>query len=124
MASQPISGRPTTVTLDLTFLVKGIDGEWSALCLELDIASCASSEREAVDSLKGLIELYVADCIEAGEVPIPLRPVPHEALRKFLSPPAEREVSPFTSYRETFPVYAQVQEFEGGRPLADQGTRR
>jgi predicted RNase H-like HicB family nuclease len=96
------------VQLELTFLVKAVDGEWSALCLELDIASCGKSEEEAVESLKGLIELYVTDCVEAGDLPVPLRRVPLEALRKFLSPPAEGAVSPFTSRREMFPVHAYV----------------
>jgi predicted RNase H-like HicB family nuclease len=94
--------------LELTFLVKCVDGEWSALCLELDIASCGASDEEAVESLKGLVGLYVTDCIEAGEVPIPLRRVPLEALHKFLSPSAKRGPSPFTSRREMFPVHAYV----------------
>ena len=57
-------------------------------------------------TLKVLIELYVTDCIDTGEVPIPMRRVPPEALRKFLLPPAERSTSLFTSRRELFPVHA------------------
>jgi predicted RNase H-like HicB family nuclease len=95
-------------TLELTFLVKSIDGEWSALCLELDIASCGPSEESAVESLKGLIELYVADCIEAGDLPVPMRYVPLEALRKFVSPLRRRKPSSFTSRREMFPVHASL----------------
>jgi predicted RNase H-like HicB family nuclease len=108
MASQPISGKSETVSLVLTFLIKCINSEWSALCLELDIASCGATEQETIESLKDLIDLYVADCVEARDIPVPMRPVPHEALLKFLSPPAEREASPFISRRETFPVHAYV----------------
>jgi len=95
-----------TVELPLTFLVKQVDQEWSALCLELDIASDGSSEDEAFASLKGLVELYVTDCIAEGDVPIPMRHVPLEAIRKFLAPPDERTDIPVTSHREYIAVHA------------------
>jgi len=52
------------------------------LCLELDIASCGATEAEALESLQGLVELYLDDCLSQGEYPIPLRPVPCEALQE------------------------------------------
>jgi predicted RNase H-like HicB family nuclease len=95
-----------TAGLELTFLVKQVGEEWNALCLELDIASCGASQEEVIESLKGLIELYVADCLEDGAVPIPLRRVPPDALRKFLSPAGHDTNLPLTSHREYVPVHA------------------
>ena len=96
------------VQLELTVLVKQEGANWTALCLELDIASCGSTEREAMESLKGLVELYVDDCLSQGEYPVPLRPVPCEALQEFLSPAGQTRELSFTSRRETFPVDAQA----------------
>jgi predicted RNase H-like HicB family nuclease len=95
-----------TIELPLTFLVKQEGQEWSALCLELDIASDGSSEAEVIASLKGLVDLYVTDCVADGEVPIPMRYVPLEAIRKFLTPPGERTDIPVTSHREYIAIHA------------------
>ena len=92
------------VDLSLTFLVKSTGQEWEVLCLELDIASCGGSEEEAIDSLKGLIELYVSDCVEENELPVPLRPVTREAIMEFLQPPHENSDMSLASRRESFPV--------------------
>lgn len=96
------------VALEVTLLVKREGSTWTALCLELDIASCGPTESDAVESLKGLIELYVDDCLSQGECPIPLRPVPCEALQRFLSPPGQTREVTFTSRRESIPVHAQA----------------
>lgn len=80
-----------TIELSLTFATKCKCGQWTGLCLELDIASCADSEDEVIESLKGLIGLYVTDCLAEGQVPIPLRPVPLDALQDFLRPTSRQE---------------------------------
>ena len=92
--------------LELTFLVKPVEGEFEALCLELDIASCAHTQAEVVESLLGLVQLYVTDCVEAGEVPIPRRPVPQEALREFLFPADPQSDVQFTAHHQSVPVHA------------------
>ena len=96
--------RSKSVELSLTFLIKETGAEWEALCLELDIASCGRTENEAVDSLKGLVELYVDDCIGENDLPVPMRPVTREAILEFLRPPSENAEMPVSSRRETFPV--------------------
>jgi predicted RNase H-like HicB family nuclease len=95
------------VRLDLTLLLKQEGAVWTALCLELDIASCGATEAEALESLQGLVELYLDDCLSQGEYPIPLRPVPCEALQEFLSPGQTPELS-ITSRRASFPIHAQA----------------
>ena len=89
--------RPKEVNLELTFLIKCREHECTALCLELDIASCGNTEDEAVESLKGLIELYIFDCLENDEYPIPMRPVPKDALNDFLQPNRCSEEQTFIS---------------------------
>jgi hypothetical protein len=69
--------------------------------LEYDIASCGKTQDEALDSLLGLVKLYVEDCIEDGDFPIPERPVPHSALQEFLRPaPPRREQRLIVTSRE------------------------
>jgi predicted RNase H-like HicB family nuclease len=87
----------------VTLLIKQEGKEYTALCLELDIASCGSTESEAAASLKGLIELYVEDCVAEGEIPIPLRPVALDALRGFLSPADRQGKLRLTARQESFP---------------------
>ena len=94
------------VTLELTFLLKQEASTWTALCLELDIASCGPTENDAMDSLKRLIELYLDDCLSQGDYPIPLRPVPCEALQAFLSPPGQTTELAVISRRASFPIPA------------------
>lgn len=96
------------VELELTFLIKQEASNWTALCLELDIASCGPTETDAMESLRGLIELYVDDCLSQGECPIALRPVPCEALREFLSPPDQMPELALISRRASFPVHAKA----------------
>jgi predicted RNase H-like HicB family nuclease len=74
----------TETSVPLTFLSTCEEGRYTILCLELDIASCGATLAEAEESLRGLIELYIADCLEGGETRIPLRPVTLEALLEFL----------------------------------------
>jgi predicted RNase H-like HicB family nuclease len=93
------------VDLLLTFVIKQEAGGHTALCLEFDIASCGPTEEQAVDSLKRLIELYVADCLEEGRVSIPKRPVSSEALREFLAPPRVSSTLSLVSRREQVPVH-------------------
>ncbi|HUU54533.1 MAG TPA: hypothetical protein VMY87_06390 [Armatimonadota bacterium] len=106
MASQPDPGNTTTSTLDLTFLVKEHDGEFAGLCLELDIAACGQSVEDAIEALKGLIELYVLDCVAMSEIPVPLRPATRDAIAEFLRPPMGLANAPLFTHREVMPVYA------------------
>ncbi len=72
--------KKTAPELQLVFLIKRVGGEYSALCPDLDIASCGSTENEAIESLKGLVELYIDDCFASGLDHIPLRPTPRGAV--------------------------------------------
>ena len=95
-----------TVSLPLTFLSACQEGDCTVLCLELDIASCGATLEEAEESLKGLIELYITDCLESGETRIPLRPVPQGALLEFLAPSGLQQERHITSRRLALPIHA------------------
>ena len=102
------SGKQKTETpeLRLSILLKQDGQEFTALCVDLDIASFGKSPQEAVESLKDLLALYLADCVQDGEEPIPLRPVPPEVLREFVKPPEGVDELTITSREESFEGHA------------------
>jgi predicted RNase H-like HicB family nuclease len=71
-------------SLTLTGIVKKEGNQYSALCLELDVASCGSTPSQALDGLRDAIQTYVKYMLEQGREKDLLRPVPVEALREFL----------------------------------------
>jgi predicted RNase H-like HicB family nuclease len=107
-ARAPSPKAPEAVTLSLTFVVKQEGDDYAALCLEYDIASCGKTQDEALESLLGLVKLYVEDCIEDGEFPIPGRPVPSSALQEFIrpAPPRRKQRLTVTSRVESFVRHA------------------
>ncbi len=71
-------------SLTLTGIVKKEGTQYSALCLELDVASCGSTPSRALEGLRGAIQTYVQYMLEEGREHEMLRPVPVSALREFL----------------------------------------
>ncbi len=68
------------------------EGEiYSAICLELNVASQGKSIREAKANLKEAVELYLEDVYEAGDEEqfIP-RPAPQEEWLKYFKAEAKR----------------------------------
>ena len=74
-----------SMKLNLTCIVKPEEGQYSALCLELDVASCGDTEEEAIASLRDAIETYVVYMLEEGGEKELFRPVSLTALREFLT---------------------------------------
>ena len=77
--------------------------QYSALCLELDVASCGKTIEEAKRNLIEAVKLYITDVLEDGEEKefIP-RPVPKSVVEKYemrfrkcLTEPEEREMYEF-----------------------------
>jgi len=64
----------------LTRLVKQEDDLYSALCLELDVASCGETEEEAIAGLQDAIETYVQYMLAEGRENEIYRPAPVNAL--------------------------------------------
>ena len=85
--------------LNLTCIMKPEENQYSALCLELDVASCGDTEVEAIDSLKDAIETYVVYMIEEGREKEMFRPVSFIALREFLTEEASEPMPhPFSAF--------------------------
>ena len=70
----------------VTCLVKKEGNQYASLCLELDIASCGHTLKEAVGGLKKAIEAYLEYLVSKKRGSDIYRPVPVEELRDFLFP--------------------------------------
>ena len=56
------------------------------LCIELDIASCGYTKKEAIKGLKNAIEEYLEYMTSEGRAKEIYRPVPMDELKDFLFP--------------------------------------
>ncbi len=70
----------------LTCLVKKEEDQYVSLCVELDIASCGGTKKEAIQCLKNGIEAYLEYMVSAGRKNEIYRPVPMNELKNFLFP--------------------------------------
>ena len=68
----------------LTCLVKKEGNQYASLCIELDIASCGNTKKEAIEGLKNAIEAYLEYMISEGRENEIYRPVPMDELKDFL----------------------------------------
>ena len=67
------------IELVLRCYAEGRDGDWEAICLDLDIAVQGSSRNDVVAKLEDAIELYIdslSDLPESDRVRLLRRPVP------------------------------------------------
>jgi len=70
----------------VTCLVKKEGNQYASLCVELDIASCGRTQKEAIGGLKNAIAAYLEYMIAEKREDDIYRPVPMEELRDFLFP--------------------------------------
>jgi predicted RNase H-like HicB family nuclease len=77
--------------VDFHILIEKEDNLYSALCLELDVASQGETIKEARRNIREAIELYLESIVEAGEekdfVP---RPAPIEEWLKYFEVESKR----------------------------------
>lgn len=99
---------PKSFILKFNVLFKQEADEWTALCVDYDIASCGSTQEDAFESLLGLVDMYVQDCISECEFPIPTRKVSCEVIEEFISPPHEGVDLSLVSRRVTYPGHANA----------------
>ena len=69
-----------------TGVVKKEGNQYASLCVELDIASCGHTKKEAIEGLRNAIEAYLEYMISGGRTHEIYRPVPMNALKDFLFP--------------------------------------
>ena len=69
-----------------TCLVKKEGNQYASLCIELDIASCGDTKKEAVEGLKNAIETYLEYMASENRENEIYRPVSMNELKDFLFP--------------------------------------
>ncbi|OGG55347.1 MAG: hypothetical protein A3F84_21715 [Candidatus Handelsmanbacteria bacterium RIFCSPLOWO2_12_FULL_64_10] len=77
-----------------TCLVKKEGNQYASLCVELDIASCGHTKKEAIQGLRNAIEAYLEYMIAEGREREIYRPVPMQELKDFLFPDHARSEQP------------------------------
>jgi predicted RNase H-like HicB family nuclease len=61
-------------------LVKREGGQYASVCIELDVASCGATKKEAVEGLKNAVETYLEYMISEKRENEIYRPVPMDEL--------------------------------------------
>jgi predicted RNase H-like HicB family nuclease len=69
-----------------TCFLKKEGSQYASLCIELDVASCGHTKKEAIEGLRNAVEAYVEYMISEGRESEIYRPVPMDELRDFLFP--------------------------------------
>ena len=72
--------------MEVTCFIKKEGGQYASLCVELDVASCGRTKKDALDGLKRAIETYIEYMISEGRKKEMYRPVPMNELKQFLFP--------------------------------------
>lgn len=88
--------------MEVTCFVKKEDNQHASLCVELDVASCGRTKKEAIDGLKRAIETYIEYMISEGREKEIYRPVPMNELKQFLFPENKIEEKTFKAIPLTF----------------------
>lgn len=69
-----------------TCLVKKEGNQYASLCIELDIASCGATQKEAIRGLQNAMEAYLEYMVSEKRETEIHRPVPMDELKDFLFP--------------------------------------
>ncbi|PIX24869.1 MAG: hypothetical protein COZ68_05360 [Deltaproteobacteria bacterium CG_4_8_14_3_um_filter_43_13] len=77
--------------MEVTCFVKREGNQYASLCVELDVASCGKTKKDALDGLKRAIETYIEYMVSEGRQNNIYRPVPMNKLKSFLFPEDEVE---------------------------------
>ena len=77
--------------MEVTCFLKREGSQYASLCVELDVASCGKSKKDALEGLRRAIETYIEYMISEGRESDIYRPVPMNELKSFLFPEDETE---------------------------------
>jgi len=72
--------------MEVTCFVKKEGSQYASLCIELDVASCGRTKKDALDGLKRAVEAYIEYMVADGRKEEIYRPVPMSELKAFLFP--------------------------------------
>ncbi len=77
--------------MEVTCFIKKEGNQYASLCIDLDVASCGRTKKDALDGLKRAIETYIDYMVSEGRQKKMYRPVPMNELKTFLFPQDEIE---------------------------------
>jgi len=77
--------------MEVTCFIKKEGNQYTSLCVDLDVASCGRTRKDALDGLKRAIETYIEYMVSEGREKEMYRPVPMNELKTFLFPEDEAE---------------------------------
>ena len=81
--------------MEVTCFLKREGNQYASLCVELDVASCGKTKKDALEGLRRAIETYIEYMISEGRKNDIYRPVPMDELKSFLFPEDEAEEKTF-----------------------------
>jgi predicted RNase H-like HicB family nuclease len=67
--------------MEVTCFVKKEGNQYASLCVELDVASCGRTKKDALDGLKRAVETYLEYMVSEGREKKIYRPVPMNELK-------------------------------------------
>jgi predicted RNase H-like HicB family nuclease len=88
--------------MEVTCFLKREGNQYASLCVELDVASCGKTKKDALEGLRRAIETYLEYMISEGRESDIYRPVPMNELKSFLFPEDETEEKSFSAVPLTF----------------------
>ncbi len=88
--------------MEVTCFIKKEGNQYASLCIELDVASCGRTKKDALDGLKRAIETYIDYMVSEGRQKKMYRPVPMNELKTFLFPQDEIEEKTFKAIPLSF----------------------
>lgn len=88
--------------MEVTCFIKREGNQYASLCVELDVASCGKTKKDALDGLKRAIETYIEYMVSEGRQNDIYRPVPMNELKSFLFPEDEVEEKTFKAVPLSF----------------------
>ena len=77
--------------MEVTCFITKEGNQYASLCVELDVASCGRTKKDALDGLKRAVETYIDYMVSEGRQKEMYRPVPMNELKTFLFPQDEIE---------------------------------
>jgi len=88
--------------MEVTCFVTKEGNQYASLCVELDVASCGRTRKDALDGLKRAIETYIDYMVSEGRQKEIYRPVPMNELKTFLFPEDKVEEKNFRAIPLSF----------------------
>ena len=79
--------------MEVTCFLKREGNQYASLCVELDVASCGRTKKDALDGLNRAIEAYIEYMVSEGREKEMYRPVPMNELKQFLFPEDDGRIS-------------------------------